>query len=257
MFAASLLSRSGSKEDTKSFRYNGMDTAETYDVLQYSRQGSDGMVLIEKLNLKDGMNVLDLGCGTGLLASVIAKRIGESGMVTAVDPDKDRIKIAREKYGSQKNLKFLEGSSENFPGGPYDIVFSNHVLHSIKEKSPLFRKIFDELRVDGRFAFLCSTRAPSSVWEIVTPRPDQDDYMCTNDVYDSLARQSGFVVEHHSVDEIAYAFDDVQQYIDFVLVSVHVNAGKAESSRLSKLKERYGNGKVSVECTRVMYVLQK
>ena len=63
----------------------GMDRAETNDVLQYSRQGSNGMDLIEKLSL----NVLDLGCGTGFLASVIAKRIGESGKVTAVDPDKD------------------------------------------------------------------------------------------------------------------------------------------------------------------------
>ena len=234
-----------------------MDTAETYDVLQYSRQGSDGMDLIEKLSLKDGMNVLDLGCGTGFLASVIAKRVGESGKVTAVDPDKDRIKIARGKYGSQKNLKFLEGSSEDFPEGPYDIVFSSNVIHSIKEKSQLFRKIFDELRVDGRFAFVCCTRLPSNVWEIVTPRPDQEDFICTSNAYDSLARQSGFVVEHHSIDEIAYAFDDIQQYIDFVLASVHVNAGKAESSRLSKLKERYGNGRLSVEWTRVMYVLQK
>ena len=42
-----------------------------------------------------------------------------------------RIKIAREKYGSQMNLKVLEGSSEDYPAGPYNIVFSSNVIHSI------------------------------------------------------------------------------------------------------------------------------
>ena len=49
-----------------------------------------------------------------------------------VDPDKERVKIANEKYG-KSNLEFLEGDSENFPTNQYDIVYSNYVLQWIQD----------------------------------------------------------------------------------------------------------------------------
>ena len=228
-----------------------------YDEVQYKRQGNDGIDLVEKVPLSEGAGVLDLGCGTGFLASIIAKRIGEKGSVTAVDPDKDRLKVAIKKYSMQKNIVFLETNSENFPNGPYDTVFSNHVLHSIKDKSSVFQRVYDQLKVGGHFAFLCCLTLPSSVWEIVTPTEDQTDYLCSKEVYESLASKYGFFVEYSSVDEIVYTFDNVQQYIDFVLASVHVTSGETNSSTLRMLKERFGNGNVSVEWDRVMYVLKK
>ena len=66
-----------------------------YDMLQYGHQSKDGLDLIERVPLRQGMNVLDLGCGTGYLASIIASEIGERGSVTAVDPGKERLNIAK------------------------------------------------------------------------------------------------------------------------------------------------------------------
>ena len=188
---------------------NEMYKAEMYDLVQYSRQGKDGMDLIQKLPLRRGMQVLDLGCGTGYLASIIAKEVGETGSVIAVDPDVEKLQIARKKYNMLENITFLEGSSEHFPDGPHGVVFSNHVLHSIKDKYSVFKSVFDHLGNDGYFAFSCCTSLPSSVWEIVTPMPDQTDYLCPTDVYDSLVSKFGFVVEYSSVDDIVYTFDNV------------------------------------------------
>ena len=98
--------------------------------------------------------MLDLGCGTGYLTSVLAERVGPTGRVTGVDPDKKRIQLARSKYGAISNLQFLEGSSEELPSSLYDFVFSKYVMHWIKDKESAIEKVHDSLQVGGRFAFL-------------------------------------------------------------------------------------------------------
>jgi SAM-dependent methyltransferase len=55
------------------------------------------------LKKKEG-NVLDLGCGTGALASEMAREVT---CVAALDFDKEMIKIALKKYQSQRNLHFI------------------------------------------------------------------------------------------------------------------------------------------------------
>ena len=74
-------------------------------------------------------------------------------MVTGVDPDEERIKIAKEKYqGNGYSLQYLEGNSDNFPAGKYDIIFSNHVVHWIEDKDALFKRVRKNLRPGGCFA---------------------------------------------------------------------------------------------------------
>ena len=36
---------------------------------------------MSSISFYDGMNVLDLGCGTGYLSSVLAERVGQTGKV--------------------------------------------------------------------------------------------------------------------------------------------------------------------------------
>ena len=64
--------------------------------------------MIDLVHPKVNSTVLDLGCGTGNLTCILAERVGPGG---GVDPDKERLHVAREKY-SASNLSFLEGSSE-------------------------------------------------------------------------------------------------------------------------------------------------
>ena len=235
-----------------------METAaETYDKLQFSRQGRDGMELIDKLPLKEGMKVLDIGCGTGFLASVIAGQVGESGKVTAVDPDAERVKFAQGKYSTWKNLQFFEKGSEDFPCGPYDVVFSNYVLHHIKNKAPTFRRVFEHLKEGGYFAFACNLSVSPKIWEIVKPRVDQDEYICPSSKYESLAKEHGFKIEHKSVDEVVYSFENVDQFIEAVLSSVHTNSGRTDHSTLENFKTSFSQKTVAVHGTRVMFILRK
>ena len=59
--------------------YNMDEIAERYDRVHRNYQGKDGKELIAKLSLQEGCSVLDLGCGTGYLTSLLAQRVGQRG----------------------------------------------------------------------------------------------------------------------------------------------------------------------------------
>ena len=44
--------------------------------------------------------ILDLGCGTGELSAYLAEPVGPEGKVMGVDPDKERIEMARQSHSA-------------------------------------------------------------------------------------------------------------------------------------------------------------
>ena len=149
--------------------------AKDYDRVQRDYQGKDGKELLDKLTLKEGCSILDLSCGIGYLTSLLRERVAQRGMVTGVNPDVARIAVTRRNHGELKNVTFLVASSEGFPSGPYDLIFSNHVIHWIDDKANAFRNVFNSLKDGGTFAFICPTEmeeaAASSnrLWSLVHP----------------------------------------------------------------------------------------
>ena len=111
--------------------------------------------------------MLDLGCGTGYLSSVLAQRLGPKGMVVAVDPDKESVKAARSEH-SGSNVVFLEGCSKAIPPDQYiyDIVYSNYVLQWIHDKESAFRQVHKNLRTGGVFAFSAVEAQPSLLLQL-------------------------------------------------------------------------------------------
>ena len=115
-------------------------------------QQTTGTSVIEELTLETGSSVLDLGCGTGHLTKVLSERVGAEGKVVAVDPDGERLKIAREKH-SARNIEYIQADDKTFPSGQYDVIFSNIVIHWIKDKKGLFSRVHQNLCPGGRFVF--------------------------------------------------------------------------------------------------------
>ena len=122
-----------------------------------SEQVKLGLNLIQRLNPKKGSKILDLGCGTGKLTQVLADLVGPEGQVVGIDPDTERLKIAKEKH-SAPNIVYLEADAEHLPGEDYDLIFSNCVLHWVKDKEPVFQQAQKILKQDGLFAFCCDVQ---------------------------------------------------------------------------------------------------
>ena len=58
--------------------------------------------------------------------------MGAEGKVVAVDPDEERLKLAKENY-ARDNIDYVNGDDETFPDGPYDLVFANQFVQCMGE----------------------------------------------------------------------------------------------------------------------------
>jgi ubiquinone/menaquinone biosynthesis C-methylase UbiE len=59
--------------------------------------------------LRTGMDILDVGCGTGAITADIAKAVGPDGMALGIDRDDANLAIAVQQYGGMGNLRFEGG----------------------------------------------------------------------------------------------------------------------------------------------------
>ena len=87
--------------------------------------------LLKRVEVSPHHHVLDLGCGTGDAASIVAKTKATNGLVTACDPDAERIRVAKQNHADVKNLKFVNAKASEFLVGlcdNFDVIYSNLVL---------------------------------------------------------------------------------------------------------------------------------
>ncbi len=110
-----------------------------------------GNKLISELNLKGNEDILDLGCGNGLLTANLA-RLVPNGNVIGVDASEGMIEAAKEK--EENNLKFLlMDLNEIDLNRQFDFIFSNATLHWIKNHNQLWTKIHKLLNPNGFVRF--------------------------------------------------------------------------------------------------------
>ena len=101
-------------------------SSESLDSLDYSDvQFQHGLQLIKNITLHHAKPGQDLGCGTGRLVSM--ELAHEVGTIVGVDPDKQRVAVAREKLLINKNNKrsvtFLEGYVYEAVNGVHSTAF--------------------------------------------------------------------------------------------------------------------------------------
>jgi arsenite methyltransferase len=127
------------------------ELARDYDRISATRQFQSGKRLVADLAIKPGERVLDVGCGTGLLAEHIADLVGPEGRVLGVDPLPLRIGLALAK--ARPNLTFQVGDAydlADLPSAGCDVVVLNAVFHWLPEKTAPLLTFARLLRRGGR-----------------------------------------------------------------------------------------------------------
>ncbi len=111
--------------------------------------------LVRTIGLKAGEKILDVGCGTGTLAVLLAKQV-PGAEVSGIDPDSDVLRQARAKARRHGvNVAFNEGFlSKAFleSHGPFDIITSSLVFHQVPldGKAEILSMIRAGLKPGGR-----------------------------------------------------------------------------------------------------------
>jgi SAM-dependent methyltransferase len=110
-------------------------------------------LLVEFAGIPDGALVLDLGCGTGALASSIAAANARCRVI-AIDPSLEYVEHARRANTCPGRVEFQTGDAQQlqFPDGTFDCCVSSLVFNFIPDQPKALNEAVRVTKPGGRIA---------------------------------------------------------------------------------------------------------
>jgi ubiquinone/menaquinone biosynthesis C-methylase UbiE len=108
--------------------------------------------LLDRAQPREGETVLDIACGTGIVARLAAIRMGQ-GLVTGLDLNTAMLAVARSVPTEGAAITWIEGSALDlpFPADSFDVVFCQLGLQFFPDQRKALREIYRVLKGgDGR-----------------------------------------------------------------------------------------------------------
>jgi ubiquinone/menaquinone biosynthesis C-methylase UbiE len=105
--------------------------------------------------VRDGMRILEVGCGNGITALELATRFAVQ--IEAVDFAEEMIKAAQELQSSQKlrgSVRFTVGDIRGLPDGLYDLIYTERALINLPDwpaQRAAMQSIFSRLKPSGSY----------------------------------------------------------------------------------------------------------
>jgi len=125
----------------------------------YRRKIQPPEQLIERSGIKAGMQVLEIGCGSGAFTPYVARALGEKGNVYALDIQPGMLaqlkrKLLKPEFRDVKNVKPILGNAHQLPfaDNSLDLVYMVTVLQEIPDKKKALSEVKRVLKPDGTFA---------------------------------------------------------------------------------------------------------
>jgi len=192
---------------------------------------------LNKVNLPEGANVLDVGCGWGDTALALARKVGPGGSVTGLDCCDAFLEKGRADATSSglDNLRFIAADVQNYPFEPeYDLCFSRFGMMFFSNPVAAMRNIHRALKPDGELLFITWRKLEENPWLSAgketllqyLPAPGDDAQvcgpgpfsMCNPDVVTRQLHAAGFTdIKIEPIDGPVTAGDSLQQAIEFQL----------------------------------------
>ena len=128
-----------------------------------------GEAALNKLNLNEGENVLDIGCGCGHTTLNIAKRISPDGQVTGLDISKPMLKRAKESANemsiSNASFNCVDVQTDDIGEEVYSAAFSRFGVMFFEDPIAAFRNINKSLITGASLSFVCWQSPALNPWQ--------------------------------------------------------------------------------------------
>lgn len=156
----------------------------------YRRRLQPPAQMIQRSGIKEGMRVLELGCGPGAFTTFVARAVGDRGKVYALDIQKDMLKqlenkLARPENKDIRNVELVNSSAYALPfeDNSLDAVYMVTVLQEIPDRNKALQQVRRVLKPGGVLAVTELFPDPDYPWKSTTIK---------------LGKEAGFAVDEVS-----------------------------------------------------------
>ena len=126
--------------------------------------------VVEALRLRRGERVLEIGCGGGFYTAEVARCVGPTGQVGAIDLSADQIAAARSHCADLAwvSCRVADAVALPYEDGAFDVVYGVQVFEYVTPLETALHEVRRVLRPGGRCAIL-ATDWSTAVWHSRDP----------------------------------------------------------------------------------------
>lgn len=184
-----------------------------------------GIKLMEMIDYKTNISVLDIGCGSGFLLIELSQRLGNASTIYGIDPNTESLQAAQRKmeHWGIKNIQLLEGVAENIPlsDKSIDLITSNNGINNVQDLDKVLSECSRLLKPHGQFIQAMNTEQTMVEFydELIQVLMESHQYQKVDEVHKHIAEkrpplallrtkliENGFILRNQVIDQFNYTF---------------------------------------------------